>query len=100
MVLGFGDDVAFMKGVVDTWGFWGLTFVCMTPFFAFIVYVWKGPMALAGALFVETALLLWWSWKPGTAVPISVYVVAVLPALIGGAVTTPEILAKLSKKLA
>lgn len=33
-------DVAFMKGIVDAWGFWGLTFLCMTPMVAFIGYVW------------------------------------------------------------
>lgn len=98
MVLGFGNDVAFMKGVVEAWGFWGLTFVCMTPFFAFIVYVWKGPFALAGTLFLETLLLLWWSFEPGT--PLSVYAVAALPAIVGGAMATPEILGQLAKKLA
>lgn len=33
-------DIAFAKSIIDAIGFWGFTFMCLIPMFAFIFYVW------------------------------------------------------------
>jgi hypothetical protein len=74
-------DIAFAKDIVDAIGYWGLTFFCLAPFFAFCAHAAGGGKALVAVMALLSLALVFKAWCEDAST--GVLVVLALPGIVG-----------------